>query len=115
MKSSEIASKLTETRSLIRDIKRLEKIKRKSEKHVKALDEDVAQYNMIFISLCDFLDGIDDPEAKTIITSYYLKGHSWSYIGESLYMHRTTAEKKARKYIERGERENVQELNNNTD
>lgn len=107
MKSSEIASKLTEARSLIRDIKRLEKIKRKSEKHIKALEEDVAQYNKIYISLCDFLESIDDPEAKTIITAYYLKGHSWSYIGEALYMHRTTVEKKARKYIERGEKGNV--------
>ena len=114
MKNSEIALKLTEARGLIREIKRLEKIKRKSEKHIKALEEAVAQYNGIYISLYDFLESIDDPEAKTIITAYYLKGHSWAYIGESLYMHRTTAEKKARKYIERGERENVQKLNNHT-
>lgn len=95
MYSREIIS-LDRARQLIRKINQRKKAKKKT-------TELEVEYATLCKSLEPFIDSIEDEELKYIITNYYINGESWTLIGESIYLHRTTCEKRVKKYlVERG-------------
>lgn len=91
-------TKLEQARTKIRAINRL---KRKLRPNIKAIQADEKEYERILKKID--IDSIDDETMKDIITAYYLQGLDWTDVGEMFYMHRTTAQKKVKKYFEKGE------------
>ena len=94
MYSREIIS-LDRARQLIRTINQ----HRKAKKDTTELE---VEYATLCKSLEPFIESIEDEELRYMISNYYINGESWTLIGERLYQHRTTCEKKVKRFIERG-------------
>ena len=91
----EIVVELDEARKTIRTINQRRKAKK-----------DTTELELTYTKLCDTLEpyiaAIEDEELRYMISNYYINGESWTLIGERLYQHRTTCEKKVKRFIERG-------------
>lgn len=47
----------------------------------------------------DYIFSIEDPECREIAIRRCIKGETYEQIGEQMYMHRTTARRKLKKYV----------------
>jgi len=95
MFSRETIISLERARTIIRKINQRKKAKK-----------DTTELELTYTKLCDtlepFIASIEDEELRYMISNYYINGESWTLIGERLYQHRTTCEKKVKRFIERG-------------
>lgn len=91
-------TKLEQARTKIRAINRL---KRKLRPNMKAIQAAEREYEKILNKID--IDSVEDETLKDIITAYYLHGLDWTDVGEMFYMHRTTAQKKVKKFLDMGE------------
>jgi len=96
MRKKQTILKLNEVRLLIKQINNL---KRKAIPDVIAISKAEAKYNSICSTLEDFIESIEDEDVKSIIIAYYFNGFSWTDIGDGIYLHRTTCEKKIKRYL----------------
>ena len=91
-------SKLEQARG---KIKKINKLKRKLNPNVKAIEAAEREYEKILNNID--MESIEDETLKDIITAYYLHGLDWTDVGEMFFMHRTTAQKKVKKFLDMGE------------
>lgn len=90
-------ARLEQARVKIRSINRM---KRKLRPNIKAIQAAEKEYQKILSKLD--IDSVEDETLRGIIAAYYLEGRDWTDIGDSMFMHRTTCQKKVKRYFERG-------------
>ncbi|WP_081585211.1 DUF1492 domain-containing protein [Kallipyga massiliensis] len=61
----------------------------------------VAEGQKIILEIEAFLEGVKDPETRTIIRIKYIDGLTWEEVGDVVHMHRTTCYRKVLNEIER--------------
>lgn len=92
-------SKLEQARG---KIKKINKLKRKLNPNVKAIEAAEHDYIKFVEQFRGQIESVEDAALRDIITGYYLEGRDWTDIGDSMFMHRTTCQKKVKRYFERG-------------
>lgn len=65
----------------------------------KSLEKEYLQIAADVKAIQDYIFNMDDPECKEIAMRRCLKGETYEQIGEAMYMHRTTAFYKLRRYV----------------
>lgn len=95
VKQEIILVKLNQTRETVRRIKQ----RKRSLRDTKELE---TRYKDLCNTIKPFVAAIEDEEIREILTAYYIEGMSWTEIGDKLYLHRTTAQKRIQKYLMRG-------------
>lgn len=65
----------------------------------KSLEKEYLQIAADVKAIQDYIFNIDDPECKEIAMRRCLKGETYEQIGEAMFMHRTTAFYKLRRYV----------------
>lgn len=65
----------------------------------KSLEKEYLQIAADVKAIQDYIFNMDDPECKEIAMRRCLKGETYEQIGEAMFMHRTTAFYKLRRYV----------------
>ena len=71
------------------------------EKFYRKYLEKLAEGQKIILEIEAFLEGVKDPETRTIIRIKYIDGLTWEEVGKVVHMHRTTCYRKVLNEIER--------------
>ena len=64
------------------------------EKLYRKYRDKVAEGQKTILEIEAFLEGVKDPETRTIIRLKYIDGLTWEEVGEAVHMHRTTCYRK---------------------
>ncbi len=71
----------------------------KKEALIEKLNKKIEKYTEELARVEDIIDGIDDPEIRTIARMRFILTMKWEDIGEKIHLERTTCSKKLRKYV----------------
>lgn len=63
------------------------------------LNKKLTEYVQERIAIEDIINYIDEPEVRIIARKRFIENKSWETIGEEMYMDRTTAYKKLKRYV----------------
>lgn len=82
-------------------IRAINRMKRKFRPNINAIRAAEKDFEGILSDI--EMGSVEDDTLRGILTAYYLEGRDWTDIGDMFYMHRTTCQKKVKKYFEKGE------------